>query len=290
MASTVFTVDTSQISAMRLGLAQAINQYEWITARAMTTAAKAAREAIRREILPTIQGGPAPWTRRGLIVRYASRNDLTAMAGFQYGEGRWTDSEFTRKAGGTPAGRYMGINARGGDRRPKATELALRRVGAIQPDQFITPNFRTGPFRPNAQGNLSGGQYQQLLSRLDALPQGSSQTAGPASRRVRDYFVLRTQGGTPSRWQLGAEPTAIVARAGRGPKGGTGKGTSQRGRPQTVGYRRGFRRAFNIVEQPNYERRFPVEAVAMREFQRAFTSAWESGLEYELNHPKRRGR
>lgn len=289
----VFTVDTSEISRLSRGLAQMMGQYEWITARAMTDGAKASREAIRREILPRIEGGPSNWTRRGLIVKYASRNDLTAMAGFQYGEGRWADSEFTRKAGGTPAGRYMGVNARGGDRRPKATERALRRVGAIQGDQFITPNQRGGALRFNAQGNISGGAYQQMLSRLRALPEGSSQNAprgrggdsrgrSASSRAATDYFVLRRAGGRPSRWELGADPSTIAQRAGRGPKGGTGKGSGQRGRPQTVGFKRGFRPAFNIVDQPNYERRFPIESVAMREFRRVFPQAWEAGLQREL--------
>lgn len=288
-----FTVDTLEISRLSQGLARMMGQYEWITARAMTDGAKSAREAIRREILPRIEGGPSNWTKRGLIVKYASRNDFTAMAGFQYGEGKWTDSEFSRKGQGIPAGRYMGVNARGGDRKPKATERALRRVGAIQNDQFITPNARGRGVRIDARGNVSGGAYQQLLSRLRALPEGSSQNAprgrggdsrgrSASSRAATDYFVLRRAGDRPSRWELGANPSAIVARAGRGPKGGTGKGSGQRGRPQTVGFKRGFRTAFNITDQPNYERRFPIESVAMREFRRVFPQAWQAGLQREL--------
>jgi len=288
-----FTVDTSEISRMAQGLARTMGQYEWITARAMTTAAKASREAIRREILPHVQGGATPWTQRGLIVKFASRDDLTAMAGFQYGEGKWTDSEFSRKGSGIPAGRYMGINARGGDRRPKGTELALRRAGAIRSDQFITPNAKGRGVRIDNRGNVSGGTYQQVLSRLRALPEGSSQNAprgrgadsrgrSAKGRAATDYFVLRRAGGRPSRWELGADPSAIVARAGRGPKGGTGKGSGQRGRPQTVGFKRGYRVAFNITDQPNYERRFPIESVAMREFRRVFPREWGAGLEREL--------
>jgi len=293
------TVDTSGISRMSQGLARMMGQHEWITARAMTAAAKASREAIRREILPRVKGNATPWTQRGLIVKYASRNDLTAMVGFQYGEGKWTDSEFSRKGQGIPAGRYMGINARGGDRRPKATELALRRAGAIRSDQFITPNVTGRGVRIDARGNVSGGTYQQVLSRLRALPQGSSQNApsgrgadsrgrSAKGRAATAYFVLRRMGSNPSRWQLGADPSAIVTRTGRGPKGGTGKGSGQRGRPQTVGYRRGFKVAFNITDQPNYERRFPIEPVAMREFRRVFPLEWEAGLQRELE--RRAGR
>lgn len=271
-----------------------MGQFEWITARAMTTAAKASREAIRREILPKVKGGATAWTRRGLIVSYAKPTDLRAMAGFQYGEGRWTDSPFSRKAGGVPAGRYMGINAAGGDRRPKGFELQLRRAGVIGRGDFAVPRSRWSAL--NQQGNVTGGRYTQILSRLRATTEGSSQSApvGPGSRgrsgRKRastDYFMARGDEGGISRWQLGARPAFIAQRAGKGPKGGTGKGSGKRGRPQTVGYRRGFIPAISIVEDaPNYERSFPIKSVAMREYFRVFPDAWREGFAREAKRKR----
>lgn len=281
-----FDVNTIQVDRLQENVARLMGQYEWIAARAMTKGAIAAKTGISRQILPMIEGGPTPWTRRGLIAKFARPNDLTAMAGFQYGEGRWEDSAFTRKAGGVPSGRYMGLNARGGDRRPKAFELRLRRAGLIRDDQFVVPNKNA--LRLNAQGNLPGGQYTQLLSRLRALEVGNA-PQGPGSRgrsgrrrRELDYFVMRHEGGRPSRWQLGAEPAYIGVRTGSGPKGGTGKGTGKPGRPQTVGYRRGFKPSFFITDQPNYERRFPIQQVATREFGKAFTAEFQAGVEREL--------
>jgi len=300
MAEITFTADTSEINRMSVTVARIINQYEWIAARAMSEAAKVTRIALQREILPMIQGGPTPWTRRGLIVRYATRNNLQAMVGFQYGEGSFTDSEFTRKAGGIPAGRYMGLNARGGDRRAKGSEIQLRRAGLIGYDQFITPpstsSTQTGGVKLNAQGNLPGAEYQRILSRMRALsggignaPQGAgSRGRSGKGRREVDYFMLRGVGGMPSRWQLGAKPMAVAMRAGRGPRGGTGKGSGNPGRPQTVGYRRGFVRALFVVDQPNYERRFPIRVVAEREFARAFPIQFERALALELEFQRLR--
>jgi hypothetical protein len=300
MAGITLTVDTSQVSRLSTTVARLMGQYEWIAAKAMTESVKITRVALQREILNKIEGGPTAWTRRGLIVRYASRNNLQAMVGFQYGEGNFNDSEFTRKAGGIPAGRYMGLNARGGDRRPKATELALRRAGLIGGDQFITPPSQSstagGGIRLNAQRNLSGGEYQRILSRMRALPGGvgnAPQGAGSRGRsgkgrREIDYFMLRGLGGTPSRWQLGAEPMAVAKRAGRGPKGGTGRGSGRPGRPQTVGYKRGFVRALFVVDQPNYERRFPIQSIAMREYQRVFPIQFERALAKELEFQRNR--
>ena len=294
MAGITLTVDTSEVSKLSKALAVMMGQQEWITARAMTTAAKAAKARLAAEVFPMIKGGPTNWTKRGLIASYASPKNLTSQVGFQYGEGKFTDSEFTRKAGGVPSGRYMGINARGGDRRSKATELGLRRAGLIGNDQFITPpstsSTRGGGVKLNAQGNLPGGEYQRILSRMRALPGevgdapkgAGSRGRSSKGRREVDYFMLRGVGGTPSRWQLGADPMAVAKRAGRGPKGGTGKGSGNPGRPQTVGYRRGFVRALFVVDQPNYERRFPIQSIAMREYQRVFNQAYEAGVKAEL--------
>jgi hypothetical protein len=287
MAGVVFTVDTSELNQLHVQLSRMMGQFEWITARAMTKAAYASREAIRREILPMVQGGATPWTQRGLTVqpRFAKPDELRIQSGFQYGNGKFTDSAFTRKAGGVPAGRYMGINAGGGDRRPKGFELALRRAGQIGRGDFVVPRSRWGA--QDARGNISGGKYQQILSRVRALPTGiGSAPTGAGSRgrsgRARaslDYFVARGDSAGISRWQLGTNPVLIAERAGPGPKGGTGKGSGKRGRPKTVGYKRGFIPAMSIVpDAPNYERRFPIQSVAMREYRRVFPAAWRDGF------------
>ena len=289
MASVDLTIDTAQLNAMSQRLARLYGQFDWIAARAMTNSAKAAKSAISRQILPMIQGGPTGWTKRGLISSFARPDNLRTAVGFQYGAGEMQDYGFTPKGVGVPAGRYMGVNARGGDRRPKATELALRRTGRIPGDAFITPNSKV--LRLNSQGNLPGSQYQQLLSRLKSLPEGSSQNAkATTNRREIDYFIARRDGAGISRWQLGGEPAFIAKRAGKGPKGGTGKGSGRPGRPQTSGYKRGFAAAFFITDQPNYEARFPIKSVAMAEYKRVFAGEFDKALNAEIAFRNRRGR
>ena len=236
MAGVNFTVDTTQLNQMHVFLANARGQFGWITAAAMTAAAKSSRNAISREILPMVKGGATPWTKRGLIVKFAAPNDLTAMVGFQYGEGKWQDDAFTRKAGGIPAGRYMGTNASGGDRRPKAFELQLRRAGAIERGDYVIPF--SGWSRLDPEGNLPGGAYKQILSRLRAnTTEGSEQNAprGAGSRgrsgRKRssvDFFLARGDEAGISRWQIGTQPLFIAERVGSEPKGGTGKGSDRK--------------------------------------------------------------
>jgi hypothetical protein len=290
MASVSLSVDSAGITQLEQFVARTMGQYEWITARAMTTAAKASRDAIRREILPKVQGGPTAWTKRGLIVQFAKPDSLRSQVGFQYGEGRWEDGAFARKAGGIPAGRYMGINASGGDRRPKGFEVQLRRAGVIGRGDFVVPVSTWRGINP--QGNVKGGTYKQILSRLRAnTTEGSDQNAprgagsrGRSGRRraATDYFVARGDDSGISRWQIGTQPLYIAERTGAGPKGGTGKGSGKPGRPQTVGYKRGFTPAIGITrDAPNYERKFPIQSVAMREYQRVFPQAWRAGFERE---------
>jgi hypothetical protein len=290
VANVSFEIDTAQLDQLKVSISRAMGQFEWITARAMTTAAKASRNSIRREILPRIQGGATTWTKRGLIVEFAKPDSLRSQAGFQYGEGRWSDGAFTRKAGGVPAGRYMGINAAGGDRQPKGFEMQLRRSGAIGRSDFIVP--RSSWRSINQQGNVTGGTYNRVLSRLRAAPAGIGNAPTGAGSRGRsgraraslDYFMARGDEGGISRWQLGTSPLFVAERAGRGPKGGTGKGSGKPGRPQTVGYKRGFVPVMSVVQDaPNYERRFPIQSIAMREYQRVFPQAWQSGFAREVN-------
>lgn len=284
-------VDLSELDQLKVNISRVMGQFEWITARAMTTAAKASRDAIRQDILPKVKGGPTAWTRRGLIVSFARPDSLRSMAGFQYGEGKWEDSGFSRKAGGVPAGRYMGVNAGGGDRRPKGFELQLRRAGAIDRGDFAVPRSKWPGV--NQQGNVQGGTYQRILSRVRAFtaegstqnaPQGAGSGRSSRGRAASDYFMARGDEAGISRWQLGARPVFIAERAGKGPKGGTGKGSGKRGRPQTVGFKRGFVPAISIVnDAPNYERKFPIQSVAMREYRRVFPTAWQEGFIREVN-------
>ena len=294
MTAVSFKVDYSDISALTKTLAQLTGRLDKIAAISMSKSSKAAADKLRTTILPQIKGGATTWTSRGLRHYPATPANLSTAVGWSYGDGNlWHDwSGTTRLAGGVPSGRYMGLLSRGGDRRPKGTELRLRRAGLIKANQFIVPNRFAGSLI-NKYGNLPGPEYNRILSRLSAgNTLGSTQNTGKGKRSKRadaDYFVLRSSGSRPSRWQFGATPSAIAQRAGPGPKGGTGKGTNQRGRPQTVGYKRGFIRSLSITEQPNYERKFNIESIAMAEFRRVFNIQFEQVTKETVEYRRSRG-
>lgn len=252
-----------------------------IVARAMTMGVKSSREEIRQKIFPMIKGGPTRWTQRGLIVSYAKPTDLRAQVGFNYGEGRFTDTEYTPKAGGIPSGRYMGINARGGDRRAKSIERQLRLTGVIPNDAFLVPNPNLAEI--DRYGNLPGTTWTKIGSRIRGLStSGSTQNApkGQGSRgrtarkrRQDDYFVMRYSGGYPAGpKELGATPAFIARRVGL-----------RRGK------KRGFEIALFITDQPNYERKWPIQPIAFREFERVFKIEFTNGIRSSIAYRKRHG-
>jgi hypothetical protein len=273
--------DVSEIYATAQNFRVLPRQLPMIVGRAMTMGAKASREKIRAGIFPLIQGGPTQWTKRGLIVKYATPVDLRIQVGFNYGEGKFEDTEFTPKGFGIPSGRYMGINARGGPRRPKSTELQLRRSGAIPGNKFLTPNKNM--LEIDKHGNLPGYLYTQISSRVRGLhTPGSTQNApyGPGSRgrtakkrAQADYFVMRYAGGYPAGpRELGAEPAFIAKREGLG-----------------RGKKRGFSVALWIVDQPMYKPRFPIQRIALAEFERVFGIEFGKGVASSRAWLARRG-
>ena len=289
-------VDASQVSRMAMHLAALHGELGWTTARAMSNSAKDAREALRQQVLPKIQGGPVAWTKRGLVASFARPENLSSYVGFNYGEKLNTGAGFNPQSGGTPSGRYMELQSRGGDRGPKGTEVKLRKAGLIGPDQFITPTGRG--LKLDRYGNLKGPQYVQVLSRLRAFSDagytanatrgadaGSRGRSG-TKRRERDFFMLRSDGTGPSRWQLGADVVGVAMRTGPGPKGGTGKGSGKRGRPQTIGYKRKFTRVLNVVDQPNYERRYDIKGIALKEYNRVFSQHFMAALDRNLKRKR----
>jgi hypothetical protein len=282
MAGVQFSIDDSDIRAADRWLAATTGQLDFVSSRAISATVKSIHGTLRRQ-LPTAIDRPTAWTRRGLLVRYATRTNLTAAVGFNYGDGSFDDIG-SMSGMGTPSGRYMEVQARGGSRRPKSSELALRRTYRAAPDEFLVPGGY-GIGKPDAAGNISGARYMLMLSRLGAnrdIGTTSNAPAGPGSRgrtaakrREVDLFIDRRKGA------------AIMQRTGRGPKGGTGRGSGKPGRPQTSGYRRGIRPAFFIIRNPRYQVRFPVRELAMSQFRREIGPNFTAALEWAQRNPKR---
>lgn len=216
----------------------------YVTARSMTTAAKAAQAELKAEM----QSGryisnPTPFTLNSTFVRFAKPSDLSVEVGFK---------EFAGK--GTAAGKYLNPLATGTPRAAKRSERSLQMMGLIPPGRFMVPTG-VAPLTLNAHGNLTGGTYTQVLSRLKALGQQgylgnvSGSARSQAKKRARDYFI-----GRP-----GGLPLGIYARVGTRPK-------YKKGGQSTTGLPTGFHTVFYITTQPQYRLIFPISRILSDEF------------------------
>ena len=289
------SVDTDKLA---VATSRLLGQYEWIAARAMTRGVQGAKQQIERQIFPMIEGGPTRWTRRGLIARYAKRNDLRAAVGFNYDQDKFSkdvidklsDSGMpTFKGGGVPSGRYMGIGARGGNRVPKSFERQLRASGIIPANGFVVPNKNLQEI--DTHGNLPAKMYTQIGSRIRGLSTpGSTQNAprGPGSRnrtarkrKESDYFVFSSKRKFSSK-EL-AQATREVggdSRLARFILGGQrqGKFIARRvGREK-----RGFEPVLWFKNNISYPKRFPIQPVAWKEFERIFPVMFRRGVQTSL--------
>jgi hypothetical protein len=282
MAGISISIDTSDLRNADLWLATISGQMDFVSSRAISATAKSIHANLKRR-LPSAVKSPTAWTNRGLLVKYSTRQNPTAVVGFNYGDGSFADMG-SMSGKGVPSGRYMDVLARGGTRSAKSTELGLRRAGLMRYDQYLTPGGY-GIGKPNAAGNVSGGNYTQLLSFFRAnrdigttsnRPQGAgSRGRSAAKQREVSLFIDRRKGA------------AIMQRTGTGPKGGTGIGSGKPGRPQTAGYKRGIKAAFWMTNAPRYRVQFPVRVIAEAQFKAEVGGHFRTALEWALNNPKR---
>jgi hypothetical protein len=236
----------------------------------MTKAARSARGAIQRQIFPRIEGGPNRWTQRGLISSRATPQDLRVQVGFTLGQGRFTDQLGSRGSGGVPAGEYMTTGARGMTRRkPKSTEKSLIQKGLANRNQRLVPNEKQ---IKTTNGNVSGATLKAIVNRIqtaedlrlskDKINQKTKGKRKSKKKPFTDYFVMRINGGK------------IVNRFGQGEPAFIAKRTGDK--------RRGFVPVMYLTSKASYQRRFPIETVAMKEFQKQFNISFREGVEKEL--------
>ena len=271
------SVDSLQVAAADRFLASYAGKLDDITVRTLNRTTKTVWANMRAE-LPRRIDRPTPWTTRGLLRRYASPTSLAVAIGFNYGDGAFSDTGFTSKGIGTPAGRYMQTQAVGGVRSQKAVERRLAGQLSLSGDRQIRPTG-LGASRLDSYGNVRASTYFQLISRLraardigttsNAPRDGGSRNRSGAKRGDVDFF-LRSRGG---------RARSIAERVGPRPAGNTGQGSGNPGRPATIRYRRGFQNAFMVTRPQRYRPRFPLRTMALAQFTQLYAANFHDSAE-----------
>lgn len=258
-----FDVDTTQLNRLAVSIATMRNRFSDFTAKAMTYAAYDSQRRLRDET-PKYISNPTRWTLNSTFVRKATPADLTVSIGFK-------DGYYSGNApAGVPTARYLQPIVAGGRRSQKSSEVQLSRFSAAFQNRVLIPTNKD-PLPLNTFGNITGGKYKQVLSRIGAFTaEGSNQNASGSTRSRRrrsqsDYFIS---------WRTGA-PIAIHARVGDKPKGTGGKGSPRGGRPITSNLPRGRVPVFIVGRSPTYTPQFPVERIVTNRFAQRFPSVFE---------------
>lgn len=224
-------------------------------ATAMTRTAVQVRDRLRVEMRASIDR-PTPYTERQLRFAPASAARPVAAVGFDIERiqdvfGNTVRFEAVR-AGTTPAGRYMSVQAMGGARRLKRFEKALQAAGVLPAGWMAVPGSRA---KVDAYGNQAPSEIRQILSWFDAAERGagSTQNMGAAGRQRRRTGTRRT---------AGFEYFAIVPGARRG---GLVPGVYRR---TMFALGRRVEPVLIFIRSASYSRRFDFYGIAEREIDR----------------------
>ncbi|MGJ0486776.1 MAG: hypothetical protein ACR65R_19900 [Methylomicrobium sp.] len=128
------------------------SQLDFAVALALTRTAQRAQKELRAE-MAWVFDKPTRYAMSSLYIQPATKNNLEARIFFK--------DEWSVGSQGTPATYFLTPEIKGGLRFHKSSELQLIRAGLLGASQYATPG-RDQPL--NASGNITGGQWKQILS------------------------------------------------------------------------------------------------------------------------------
>jgi hypothetical protein len=178
MISLSIKVDTTQ-SVRHLGVVQ--RQARYATARTLTQLANMARQDLRKEMLD-VYDRPKPYTLNSIFTKPATVATLTSIVGLKD----------TSSKGAIPASKYLLASIKGGFRRIKRFEVALRRAGVL-PDGMVAVAGKGATM--DAYGNVTAGQIVQILSYFRAFPEAGYKSNATPQTRAKAWKGGRTKRG-----------------------------------------------------------------------------------------------
>lgn len=182
---------------------------------------------------------PTPFILKSLRVKRSNKKKLVAEVGFKDVFGKFgTAVEYTLKP-----------NIEGGNRKPKASEMTLRRAGILRADEFIVPSRA---LRLDRFGNIPKGTMNKIISNIGASGEQGFSANTPAANRTMKYIVGEV-GGTRGIWSVQA---------------------------------RKWKPVLIFVKQPKYKARFDFYGVTQREIDKGFPGAMRRSLRRALDTAK----
>lgn len=214
-----------------------------VVVRTLNDLAFRGRKAVQ-DTMPRVFDRPTPQTIRSVRSDFAKLQNPVASVYI---------SDDPNK--GTPPSTYLQAQARGGQRRQKASERRMERIGILGRGEGWAP---AKAMRLNRYGNVPGPRMVQILSQLKAFTEaGFSANVTRASRARKpgrkQYFVPRPGSSLPR---------GVYERHGRG--------------------QRKVRPVLMFVKLPRYRRRFDITGIVRKEAGRRIEQAFSRALGFEM--------
>lgn len=158
-------------------------QYRFALERTIRSGAYRIRSSEQDEMRKVFDR-PTPFIVSSVAVLDEAKAALRATVFFRYPGGK-----------ATPPEKVLAAEIAGGPRRSKRAEVALRRVGILQPGYFIVPGRGIADDKIDAYGNVKGSFIVQLLSYFQALSEVGFRANMTERRRQQLAKARRSAGG-----------------------------------------------------------------------------------------------
>lgn len=209
---------------------------------------------------------PTPYVLNSLYIRPCSKTAIEegAEVGFKDYMGGGTNKR---------GANIVEPHASGGDRNVKAFENALRKMGYLHDNMYVTPSASC---KLDAYGNIPSGLIVQILSYFKAFPDSGYRQNITDERKAK----LKAGRQTKKRVTLGYE--YFVSH-------GKGFGYGGQHLPPGIYYKRtgvgktgNLTRIFQFVKKPQYRKRFPFLETAKEIFNRDFKPLFNTAIDEAL--------
>lgn len=174
----------------------AAKQVPFAAGLAMSRTAKLAKDRVQAEMRDVFDR-PTPFTINSVYSAFNGRDE--AVVGIK---------DQSQAGKGVAAATYLQAAVKGGTRRLKGVEAALRRIGELPAGDYVVPGAAA---KMDAFGNMSRGQIVQILSYLQANRDSGTTSNSTAATRAKlakgskkkygtSYFVGRPKGAPMGVW------------------------------------------------------------------------------------------
>ena len=151
---------------------------------AINRVAASMKERLKQEMQSTFNN-PVPFTLNSLYVKNSTKTNLEAEVGLR---------EFAPK--GNPAVKYLAPQIYSGQAYDTRFQKSLKYKGLLGSNQYAIPT-QSDFLRRNQYGNVSPGQYTEILYALQAFRDSTSFVYAKYAKRKRatEYFAVKTKTG-----------------------------------------------------------------------------------------------